>query len=990
MALIKNKISVPFAAGLETKTDRSQDQLSGLRVLENVIFDTPKKLLKRKGYSLLDTKLLDNTEIENAKYLADYKNELGLMTDTDYYAYSESLNKWTSKGQVFTAFPESKPILRNNREQKNIDTISVEGINAFIYQDSSGVRLSVVDNANCNFITSDLLVSASGTVPRIVNIQNTMFIFYIDGSDLKFRSVNILNPSTLSSETTVASDVETNDNNMDCVEISEKIFCAYNSTASGGSIRAFTVDISSTVSSIITVVGEDASDGLTVATDCNSRFVVTYSTGSLVKILVYSFTLGVQILAPSTVESIASVTNIAVIETDQTLNEYTLFYEVTAASVKDHFIKKNTIRIDSTLGTPSIVKRSVGIASKPFIQDNIAYLTAVHESSLQSTYFLINGSGTIISRFSPNIGGKIITENVLTKVANPSTDMYLLGSQIKGRTVIDDDNFFSLLGVNSTTINFALSDPFQHETLGENMHIVGGFPMMYDGDRIVEHNFHLFPEDLSDAGNSTVGGVLQDGVYQYAAVYAWTDNRGQIHRSAPSVGFSVTLSGATSTQQQSITVPTLRLTQKENVIIELYRTEAAGTIFYKITDVFSPILNDPTVDSVTIVDDSTSDANIISNEILYTTGGVLDNIMAPANKIIESFSDRIFLAGLEDPNKLQFSKIRFDGAPVEFNDTLTIQVNAKGGDITALKAMDEKLVIFKETALFYISGDGPNNIGQQDTFIKPELISSDIGCININSVVLTPQGLMFKSKKGIYLLSRGMQLQYIGANVERFNDLKISSAVVIPEENQVRFTTEDGEALVYNYFVGQWAAFSNHRALSAVNIGFTYYYLRFDGILYIEDETGYTDNGSPINIDLATGWISFAGVQGFQRVYKLLLLGNFKSPHKIRIRVAYDFNEAFVQEVTINTADFNDNTRYGEYSPYGDPTTIAYGGDGNVHQMRIDLKRQKCQAIKIKIEEIQDDPENYGEGLSLSNVMFEIGQKKGTNKLDTVRKYGTS
>ena len=105
--------------------------------------------------------------------------------------------------------------------------------------------------------------------------------------------------------------------------------------------------------------------------------------------------------------------------------------------------------------------------------------------------------------------------------------------------------------------------------------------------------------------------------------------------------------------------------------------------------------------------------------------------------------------------------------------------------------MDEKLVIFKESAIFYLSGDGPNNLGQQDTFIKPELVSSDIGCININSVVLTPDGLMFKSKKGIYLLSRSMQLAYIGANVEAFNDLKVSSAIVVPEENQVRFTTLD-------------------------------------------------------------------------------------------------------------------------------------------------------------------------------------------------------
>ncbi len=94
MALVKSTVSVPFSEGLETKSDRTQDQLNGLRVLKNVVFDTPKKLLKRRGYSLLDTKLIDNSEITGAKYLANFKEELGLLTDTEYYAYAQSISKF--------------------------------------------------------------------------------------------------------------------------------------------------------------------------------------------------------------------------------------------------------------------------------------------------------------------------------------------------------------------------------------------------------------------------------------------------------------------------------------------------------------------------------------------------------------------------------------------------------------------------------------------------------------------------------------------------------------------------------------------------------------------------------------------------------------------------------------------------------------------------------------------------------------------------------
>lgn len=986
MPLAKSKISIPLSLGLETKTDDRQNQLGGLAVLENVSFRNVDKLIKRKGYDLQQIKDLDNTEITNAKFLANYEDELGLLTEDSYYALSKSLDKWTNKGQVFSAFPESDSIVRNDKEQKNLDVVNIENINVYTYEDSTGVRFTMFDNQNQSYLATNLLISASGSRPKVANIQNTAYVFYIVGTDVKYKKINILQPSTISSEFTLLSNLETTDNMYDVTSIADRIFVAYNSSDLGGQLSLFNIDVADNSSSIVAFTGEDASNAVSISTDASSRAVVTYSNGTDAKIVIQSFNLTAQVLAPTTLETIANVVNITATQSNATTGDYKVFYEISAASVKDHYVKSVNINIDSTISNLIVAKRSVGLASKAFMFNNTGYVTTIHESTLQSTYFVIDNNGTIVTKISPSLGGGLITENTLSKVETIDANNFVVATQLKGRTVIDNDEFFSLLGVNQSVINFNPTNPFQNKKLGSNLHISGGILKAYDGATITEHGFHLFPEDLINAGTSTVGGNIGDGLYQYAAVYAWTDNRGVIHRSAPSIGFEVTLSGATQTQQQSITIPTLRLTQKQDAIIELYRTEAAGTIFYKITSVSNPTLNDSTIDSVTIVD-TTSDTDLIDNEVLYTTGGVLDNIAAPSSSIIERFNDRVFLAGLEDENRLQFSKLRFEGTPVEFNDTLTIQMNDVGDRITALKAMDNKLIIFKETAIYYISGDGPNNLGQQDTFIKPELISSDIGCTEINSTVLTPLGMMFKSEKGIYLLQRNLGLTYIGAKVEEFNDLTISSGIVIPQENEVRFTTTDGNTLIYDYYVNQWISYSNHRALSAVKVDFDYFYLRDSSTLYKQNQTKYTDNGSPVNLTLESDWISFAGVQGFQRVYRMLLLGEFKSPHKLRIRVAYDFNEAFTQEVVINTADFTSNSRYGDDSPYG--TGSPYGGNGNVHQLRVDFKRQKCQAIKLRIEEIQDDVENIGEGLELSNLMLEVGQKQGINKIDTGRQYGT-
>jgi hypothetical protein len=402
----------------------------------------------------------------------------------------------------------------------------------------------------------------------------------------------------------------------------------------------------------------------------------------------------------------------------------------------------------------------------------------------------------------------------------------------------------------------------------------------------------------------------------------------------------------------------------------------------------SPNFNDKTVDSVNVADDSVNDTDILSREILYTTGGVLENIAAPSSSVIESFKNRIFLAGLEDGNRIEFSKIRQEDGPVEFNDTLVINVNADGGPITGLKVLDDKLIIFKRNALFFISGDGPNNLGEQDTFIEPQKIASDVGCIDTDSITQTPIGLFFKAEKGIYLLNRSLQTQYIGAPVERFNNLTVTSGEVIPNNNQIRFTTETGECLVYDFLVNQWVTFTNHKGLSATVLNSDYYYLRPDGQLFKENRNSFTDNGSHIQLKFETGWISFSGLQGYKRIYNMLVLGNFKSKHRIKIQTAYDFKNAFIDEVIVNTEDFIDATAYGDYSPYGDPSTVPYGTDGEEYQYKINFRKQKCQSIKIRLYDIQNTAE-LGEGLSLSNMSFQVGAKSGNFKTDQDKDYGT-
>lgn len=642
-----------------------------------------------------------------------------------------------------------------------------------------------------------------------------------------------------------------------------------------------------------------------------------------------------------------------------------------------------------------VYKRSVGLAAKAFIKNNIIFVPVLHSSALQATNFLLDANGSLVSKWNGGEAGSLTQMGGLPKPFEVDTDVVEVTTTRKGVFTADNGDFDSLLGVYTTALDFEETSLYRNSSLADNLHIAGGVLQMYDGDNVAEHGFQIYPETLTSNIPAAGAGSMSDGTYDYVAVYAWTDNFGNIHRSAPSPSVEVELTAGTADQSVEILVPTLRLTQKTNVIIELYRTENNGTLFYKVTDTTTPTANDSTVDTVTITDtiaDTSGGSPVLATrEALYTTGGVLENIAADGARLITRYKNRIILAGQED-NVLQYSKIALEGAPVEFNDTLTLKIPSDGQTETAIIEMDEKLIIFKESAIYYIAGDGPNNLGEQDNFTEPELISSDIGCSEADSVVLTPLGVMFKSLKGIYVLSNSLNLTYVGDRVEGYNDLTIKSANVVGELNQVRFVTSGDLTLVYNYHLDKWATFTNHGGTSSVVIGNDYYYLRNDESVFKENRTVFSDNGAPIKMRVVTGWLYLGDIQGFQRIYKTLVLGSYKSNHKVKIRVAYDFVNIFKHEKVFDITDFINVNKYGEESPYGEPTTSYYGSSndtsGNRYQYRVDMKQQKCQSVKLWIEDMQSA--TVGEGLTISGITFQVGMKGGPFRIESNRQYGTS
>ena len=639
-----------------------------------------------------------------------------------------------------------------------------------------------------------------------------------------------------------------------------------------------------------------------------------------------------------------------------------VFFDSIETVVSKSFISKSLIDTSPSASTPVIIAKSVYITSKPFKENNVNYLIGTHQSTLQPTHFLIDQNGCVLSNLNSGLAGLRESVNSLQSVLKIN-NKFTFPLSIRNKLISDNNAIYFTQGLTETQIDF---DNFDYSTaeLADNLFVGGGQISSYDGAKIVENNFLLYPEDVTATGVAT-----STDNYQYFAGYQWTDGQGLVHYSAPSL---VDTSNITSSV---VTVPTLRLTEKDDVQIELYRTTNLGTTFYFV----KKAANDKTVDSITITSDITTDTALIKRRPHYTSGGILENTVPPVANIVKGHKNRIFLAGLADENKIAYSKLTGDGSPVGFNLDLNFTVDAKGGPITALETMDNYLVIFKRDNVYVLTGEGPNNRGLRNTFSIPKLLAGDVGCIDPNSVVLTPQGIAFKSAKGIYLLQRNLQFTYVGAAVEKFNNETITSAILVDDDNEVRFTTNNGLVLVVNYLTLNWSTFTGISAIDAHRWKNQYVRLESTGKVLRETDGIYKDDGVNIPIKMATEWIKFDGVSGFGRVYRINMVGDWKTAHALRITIKYNYSDTFKDSYIYAPNGQFDN--YFSTTELFSSTKLFNDGEIGTYDFSLRPSVQKCESFQIILEDLVDNTLiNGGESFNMTAITMDLGIKPGLFK----------
>lgn len=463
---------------------------------------------------------------------------------------------------------------------------------------------------------------------------------------------------------------------------------------------------------------------------------------------------------------------------------------------------------------------------------------------------------------------------------------------------------------------------------------------------------------------------LAIGTRQYCACMAWTDAQGRTQRSQ--VSPITTYTGA-SGYTAAITVPNLEITERSSnrnydsglhpAVIEVYRTEASSTTFYRL----GSMTNSPT-GAPLVMYDRLSDADLVSREQLYTTGGVVSAWPPIGANLVQQHQGRMFVATAD--NQVYFSGYVAQGEGLHFAAEFWVETEHLPGRLTALLSLDDKLALCTADAIAQLGGFGPELTGTP-VYDSPMVIGSQFGPINQRACARAPDGWGCITSHGVYMLDRGLQLKWIGPAVtdEAPGDFAWFAACYTDTGEQLRFSTGN-QTLVYDLTLpgppgrmSQWFRWSYPFPVTAYAIAGGYLYqLQLNGSVYLADE-GLTDAGTSFQEWLQLAVVSPAGPNGWSRIY--------------RAELTCDVAEGSTIKVSFTN---------GNYGMSEDATTLL-APTGGLKDVLAEPRYGQCSKMTIWIGE---NAATATAGITLDAIGLLVGVKGGLGRLGAANRAARS
>lgn len=532
--------------------------------------------------------------------------------------------------------------------------------------------------------------------------------------------------------------------------------------------------------------------------------------------------------------------------------------------------------------------------------------------------------------------------------------------------------------------------------LGNALHFNGA---RYDTARLRNHGFLWAPTII--ASSTSAGGVFAAaGVYGFCAVYVRTLPDGTVERSAPSNIIRITIPGG-GAASMSVVVTQCKLTAAELLTeeertnylgrIELYRTTAGGSIFYRHHDATSSGTTQSGTFATISLTSTITDADLAdgSHPYLYTTDGTVPATTPPSFRVLVAEDNRLYGVG-DDGRTLWFSQ-QYDGASAPaFCLPFTFAIEDTRNTINAIGVTDGRKVFFTEDAMYILSGQGPSRSNQNSDYSSLQRLPYAVGCSDWRSVRQTDDGLWFQSQRGIEMLTRSLELvpfQELGAKVTRTLATYpyVTSAIYVPEQSQMRFTLSDtddvdterdGRTIVFDTRLKRWsihvyqqlpADASSCTAVSAIfhdTLGYIWAWQSSTDALVRREKTlndaapwlDYTS--SWITKDMRIAWAKATDLQGWQKLRRVRVLAEWFSAHGIETEIYYDYQ---------TTAESHDYTE----------AVVTALLTNSREQLEITPGQMKSQALSLRLTDTAPATPGTGRGNALTGIAFEVVSLSG-------------
>jgi len=977
MALERTIINLNFAQGLQTQPDPKQIQPGELLEAVNVTFETPGQLTKRDGSAAITSSITGGGTIGAVKTFSG--QEGGLFAGDGVKAYHFGGQSWLPAGYMptGTAALHSVGIVSNTTSGVDAAWNVANDEVCVAWTASDGSAVGSQEYAVFRYSTGALLgkgrISTVLGSLRVVAVASRFVILLGDVNNrlVRFWEIACGAPATLVDR---GAPVTAGMRLSDAMVFGTTVYAGGRHDAGVGDATVQSLDAANATASRQTADVVNASYELGILRN-SAGVMLCYVTGANLRAAVFNDALSATVSAATTLTALAagaigsgaialgalSGARTRVVWPDGATSATQLTFTMTTTdaltpsapsvrSVYRYAVPRSRGWVDAS-DNLFVIERWFGTLIQVGL--NPSYITMIPDD---------NSNHSLVATLANEVTGSYFSRGITY-----SGGVALFGTSDAIGTIqfVSAGTAFDITQYSAQYMAFDQASPVAPSALASgSLHVPSGQLWQSDGVNVVEHGFPILPAPPTLAQVAAVG-HLADGDYLYRYCYMWVDADGIQHRSAPSAATKITIAAGGGVAAVDVTMTPPNWSNRTMVIVEIYRTLLAGTLYYECTSgQTTPPLDIPIIRDLSTDSGATA---ITGHRQLYTNDGTLENIEVPLPTIVVQHRDRMWAVSALQPTTLWYSKPIFPGVAVEWSDVQTQAVPTGDEPLTGIGSLDDKMAIFTKNRAFYVVGQGPGINGLNNDLQVYPLVSAQ-GCVNQASIGTIPEGLVFRSPKGWYLLDRGMGLSYIGSNVEAYNASLATSTFLASDTRQLRITLDSANVLCFNYNQKQW---STH-AVPAAYVGSALYGSRWAtataaGVFAVENPGGGLDyQGSNVNVRVATGWISFSGLQNFERVRRMMLLfdPNASTHSTLSVSIAYDFDDTVVQTETITTAQLQ--------------------GTAEGAQVLVHLTRQKCDSLKVTIQEVNasGDPDL---GVRLSGLAFEVGVKRGLRKLPATR-----